>query len=101
MGESEWADVLGVEELAMNAATTASTGEPLAKLNLGKLPHLPVDIVVDRKAASQPAAMDFSHMVQNLVTVIKKWLHSTQERMSAQTNKIVTILHLQLVIMCC
>ena len=56
----------------MNAATTASTGEALAKLNLGKLPHLPVDIVVDRKAASQPAAIDFSHMVQNLVTVTKK-----------------------------
>ena len=60
MGESEWADVVGVVELAMNTAVAASMGEALAKLDLGELPRLPVDIPVDREADNQPAAMNFS-----------------------------------------
>ena len=58
MGENEWADVAGVVELAMNTAVAASTGEALAKLDLGELPRLPVNITVDCKAAYQPAAMN-------------------------------------------
>ena len=63
MGESEWADVVGVVELAMNTAVTASTGEAPAKLDLGELPHLPVNVPLDREAANQPAAMMFSRMM--------------------------------------
>ena len=63
MGESEWADVVGVVELAMNTAVAASTGEAPAKLDLGELPHLPVDVALDREAANQPAAMTFSRMM--------------------------------------
>ena len=84
MGESEWADVVEVVELAMNTATAASTGKATAKLNLRKLSCLPVDITIVRKEANQPAAMDFSCMVQNLVAVMKERLYTAQERMSTQ-----------------
>ena len=63
MGESEWADVVGVVELAMNTAVAASTGEAPAKLNLGELPHLPVDVAHNSEAADQPAAMNFLRMM--------------------------------------
>ena len=63
MGENEWADVVGVVELAINMAIAASTGEALAKLDLGELPRLPVNFMVDREAANQPAAMNFSRMM--------------------------------------
>ena len=63
MGESEWADVVGVVELAMNTAVAASTGEALAKLDLRELPRLPVDVTLDREAANQPAAINFSRMM--------------------------------------
>ena len=63
MRESEWADIVRVVELAMNTAITASMGKALAKLDLGELPRLPVDIAVDRKAANQPAAINFSRTV--------------------------------------
>ena len=56
----------------MNTATAASTGEALAKHDLGELSHLAVDIIIEHEAANQPAAMDFSCMVQNLVTVAKE-----------------------------
>ena len=72
MGENEWADVIGVVELAMNTAIAASMGEAPAKLDLGELPCLPVDFTIDCEAAYQPAAMDFYHMVQNLVAVMKE-----------------------------
>ena len=52
MGESEWADIVGVAELAMNTAVAASTGEAPAKLDLGELPRLPVNVVLDREAAN-------------------------------------------------
>ena len=63
MGEIEWADVVGVVELAMNTAVAASTGEALFKLDLGELPRLPVDVALDSEAADQPAAMNFSRMM--------------------------------------
>ena len=63
MGESEWPDVVGVVELAMNTAVAASTGEAPAKLDLGELPRLPVDVALDSEAADQPAAMNFSRMM--------------------------------------
>ena len=63
MGESEWVDVIGVVELAMNTAIAAPMGEAPAKLDLRELPHLPVNIVVDREAANQPATMNFSCMM--------------------------------------
>ena len=63
MGESEWADVVGVVELVMNTDIAASMGEALTKLDLGELPHLPVDIADDREAGNQPAAMKFSCMM--------------------------------------
>ena len=63
MWESEWADVVGVVELAMNTAVTASTGEAPAKLDLRELPRLPVDVALDSEAADQPAAMNFSRMM--------------------------------------
>ena len=63
MWESEWADVIGVVELAMNTAIAASTGETPAKLDLGELPRLPVHIAVDREAANQPAAMNSACMM--------------------------------------
>ena len=79
MGESEWADVVGVVELAMNTAVAASTGEALAKLDLGELPRLPVDVALDSEAADQPAAMNFSYMIKNLVSVTKERLYAAQE----------------------
>ena len=63
MGENKWADVIGVVELAMSTTFAASTGEALAKIDLGELPRLPVDILIDREAANQPAAMNFSRMM--------------------------------------
>ena len=63
MGESERADVVGVVELAMNTAVTASTGEAPAKLDLGELTRLPIDVALDSEAADQPAAMNFSRMM--------------------------------------
>ena len=63
MGKNEWADVIGVVELAMNTAVAASMGEALAKLDLRELPRLPVDVALDCEAASQPAAMNFSRMM--------------------------------------
>ena len=63
MGESEWADVVRVVELAMNTAIAASMGEAPAKLNLRELPRLPVNIAVDGEPANQPAAMNFSCMM--------------------------------------
>ena len=63
MGENEWADVVGVVELAMNTAVAAPTGEAPAKLDLGELPRLPVDVALDSEAADQPAAMNFSRMM--------------------------------------
>ena len=63
MGESEWADVVGVVELAMNTAVAASTGEAPAKLDLGELPRLPVNVALDHEAADQPAAMNFLRMM--------------------------------------
>ena len=63
MGESEWADVIGIVELAINTAITASSGEAPAKLDLRELPRLPVDIAVDRQVANQPAAMNFTRIV--------------------------------------
>ena len=59
MGESEWADVVGVVELAMNTAVAASTGKAPAKFDLRELPRLPVDVALDREVANQPAAMNF------------------------------------------
>ena len=52
MGESEWADVVRVVELAMNTVVAASTGEAPAKLDLRELPRLPVDVALDREAAN-------------------------------------------------
>ena len=43
----------------MNTAVAASMGEAPAKLDLGELPRLPVNVALDREAANQPAAMDF------------------------------------------
>ena len=63
MGENEWVDVIGAVELAMNTAIAASMGEAPAKLDLGELPRLPVDITVDREAANQPTAMNFLRMM--------------------------------------
>ena len=79
MGESEWADVIGVVELAMNTAVAASMGEAPAKLNLGELPRLPVDVALDSEAADQPAAMNFSRMMKDLVAVTKERLYAAQE----------------------
>ena len=72
MGENEWVDVIGVVELAMNTAIAASMGEAPVKLDLRQLPCLPVDVAVDHEAANQPAAMNFSRMMSNLVTVTKE-----------------------------
>ena len=47
----------------MNTAVAASTGEAPAKLDLGELPRLPVDVALDSEAADQPAAMNFSRMM--------------------------------------
>ena len=63
MGESEWADVIGVVELAMNTAIATSMGEALAKLNLRELPRLPFNIAVDCETANQPATMNFLRMM--------------------------------------
>ena len=63
MRESEWDDVIGVVELAINTAIAASTGEAPAKINLRELARLPVDIAVDCETAIQPAAMNFLCMM--------------------------------------
>ena len=87
MGKNEWADVVRVVELAMITAIAASMGEAPAKIDLGELPCLPVDIAVDHKAANQSAAMDLLRTMQNLVAVTKEPLHATQEQMAMQANK--------------
>ena len=87
MGESEWADVIGVVELAMNTAVAASMGEAPAKPDLGELPRLPVDVTLNSEAADQPATMNFSRMMKDLVAVTKERLYTAQERMATQANK--------------
>ena len=52
LAESEWADVVGVVELSINTTVSSATGEVPLKLDLGELPHMPVDVVVDRQAAA-------------------------------------------------
>ena len=71
----------------MNTAVAASTGEAPAKLDLGELPRLPVDVTLDSEAADQPAAMNFSRMMKNLVAVTKERLYAAQEQMAMQAKQ--------------
>ena len=48
LAESEWADAVGVIELYINTTVASMTGEVPLKLDLGKVPRMPADMVVDR-----------------------------------------------------
>ena len=41
-----WCEVVGALELGLNTAVLGSTGKPLALVALGKMPRLPVDLIV-------------------------------------------------------
>ena len=41
-----WCEVVGALELGLNNAVTDSTGNPPALIALGKMPRLPVDLIV-------------------------------------------------------
>ena len=70
--KSEWADVVGVVDLAINMTVTSETGEVPLDLDLGEVPHMPTDVVVDRQAAAvQPAAKAFSTSVHEIVKLCK------------------------------
>ena len=67
LAESEWADVVGIIELSINTTVISTTGEVPLKLDLGELPCMPADLVVDRQvAAAQPAAKAFSTSIHKL-----------------------------------
>ena len=75
MAETEWVDVLGVVELAMNSTVAAATGEVPMKLDLGEVPRLPADIVVDRDVAiAQPAAETMSKKIGEIVEATRERL---------------------------
>ena len=66
--ESEWADIVGVVELSTNMTVASVTGEVPFKFDLGEVPHMPTDVVVDRQAvAAQPATKAFSLLVYEIV----------------------------------
>ena len=48
LAESEWADVVGVVELSINTTVASATGEVPLKLDLGEVPHMLADIIVNR-----------------------------------------------------
>ena len=58
------------------------------KLDLGEVPRMPVDVVVDRQAAAaQPAAEAFAMSVHEIVEATRERLQLAQARMAAQANK--------------
>ena len=68
LAESEGADVVGIFELSINTTVVSATGDVPLKLDLGEVPHMPADMVVDRQAAAeQPAAKAFSMLVHEIV----------------------------------
>ena len=88
LAESEWTDVVGVAELSINTTVTSATGEVPLKLDLGEVPHMSTDAVVDRQAtAAQPAAKAFSTSVHEIVEATQKCLQLVQARMAAQASK--------------
>ena len=88
LAESEWADVVGVIELSINTTVASTTGEVPLKLDLGEVPSMPVDLVVDKQAAAaQPAAEAFSTLVHEIVEAMQEHLQLVQARMVAQANK--------------
>ena len=59
---------MGVVELSINTTVASATGEVPLKLDLGEVPRMPVDVIVDRQAAAaQPAAKAFSTLVHEIV----------------------------------
>ena len=88
LAESEWADVVGVIELSINTTVASATGEVPLKLDLGEVPRIPVDVIVNRQAAAaQPAAEAFSTLVHEIVEATRECLRLVQARMAAQANK--------------
>ena len=86
--ESEWADVVGVVEFSINTTVASATGEVPLKLELGEVPCMPVDFIVDRQAAAaQPAGKAFSTLVLEIVKATQERLWLAQNRMVAQANK--------------
>ena len=79
---------MGVVELSINTTVASATGEVPLKLDLGEVPRMPVDVVVDRQAAAaQPAAEAFSTSVHEIVEAMQERLRLAQARMAAQANK--------------
>ena len=79
---------MGVVELSINTTVTSATGEVPLKLDLGEVPRMPVDVVVNRQAAAaQPAAKAFSMRVHEIVEAKRELLWLTQAQMAAQANK--------------
>ena len=72
LAESEWADVVGVVELAINMTVASARGEVPIKLDVGKVLRMLADVVVDRQAAAgQPAAKAFSTSVHEIVKAMQ------------------------------
>ena len=79
---------MGVVELSINTTVASTTGEVPLKLDLGELPRMPVDVIVDRQAAAvQPAAKAFSTLVHEIIESTRERLWLAQARMVAQANK--------------
>ena len=58
------------------------------KLDLGEVPRMPADVIVDRQAAAaQPAAEAFSMLVHEIVEATRECLQLAQAHMAAQANK--------------
>ena len=52
LAESEWAEVMGFVELSINTTVASATREVPLKLDLGEVPRMPVDVIVNRQAAA-------------------------------------------------
>ena len=72
LAEPEWADVVGIVELAINMTVTSERGEVPIKLDVGEVLRMVADVVVDRQAtAGQPAAKAFSMWVHKIVKAMQ------------------------------
>ena len=79
---------MGVVELSINTTVASATGEVPLKLDLGEVPRMPVDVIVNRQAAAaQPAGEAFSTSVHEIVQATQECLRLAQARMAAQANK--------------
>ena len=71
-------------ELSINTNVASATGEVPLKLDLGEVPLMPADVIVNRQAAAaQPTAEAFSTSVHEIVEATRERLQLAQARMAA------------------